>query len=807
MFKQACIAVVVVVAGAAVAGSSWSRRSHHHFGEARPPHFVLPGETPNGEILATGWRISPVGTNINLKGDMPSRIVLLPGGKTAAVLLSGYHDQGVEVIDVASRTSIQFRHLGSSFCGLSVSGNNLYVSLGSQGIGRYPVKDGLLGELTKITLATLPKNAWIGGLASLPSGEIAAADLNHDCVDILSADGSQIRAAIPTGRCPFALATTAKGGLVATNWGDESVSFIDPLAARETYRLKVGSHPNDVLCSPDGRVFVTNGGGNSVSSIFNGKVIETILTSLSPRDEIGSTPIALALAPDGHRLYAANADNNDVAVISLRQPDQASSVIGFIPTAWYPSALAVTRSGELLVGTAKGTGIGPNVDPVKSRMNPAGQIPFRYIALKLAGQIRIVADPNDKDLALYTKKVYSNIPNRALAMHGRRGNRQMTQILGQLKHVIFVIRENRTYDQVLGDDARGNGDPSLVMFGANVTPNAHRLAKDFVLLDNLYCDGEVSEDGHQWCDSAYATDFTEKAWENRYAGRRAPDADDRLTASPGGYLWDNCERHGRSYFSYGESANFEADKDHAPVFKGDKGLEGHASLAWSSFKTANGECRDYQRINVFLDDLEKAEKSGKWPNYTVMSLGEDHTVGLRSGGPTPAASMASNDLALGKLVDAVTHSRFWKDTAILVIEDDGQNGPDHVDAHRTVGLFISPFTKRGAVDETMYSTASFLRTAELILGLPPMTQFDSTATPLFASLSAQPDYRPYDAVAEMADLQAKNGNTTALNVRSDRLDFSGYDRANPDELNAILWESIHPGVPEPAPVRRLRMAQ
>ena len=284
--------------------------------------------------------------------------------------------------------------------------------------------------------------------------------------------------------------------------------------------------------------------------------------------------------------------------------------------------------------------------------------------------------------------------------------------------MLYIIRENRTYDQVFGDLGRGNGDPKLVLFGKDITPNAHELANQTVILDNLYVNGEVSEDGHQWSNAAYATNFTEKAWPSSYSRRGEPEADERLTASPAGYLWDNCRKHGLSYISYGEFASFRADPGHAPKFQGVKGLQEHFSSGWLERHDEGlmDGGRDPDKVPVFIDDLHRAEQTGDWWQFMVMHLPEDHTRGLLAGAYTPKAMAGSNDVALGRVVEAVSHSRFWAETAIFVIEDDAQNGPDHVDVHRTVGLVISPYTKQGFVDSTHYTTASMVRTMELILG-------------------------------------------------------------------------------------------
>jgi hypothetical protein len=353
---------------------------------------------------------------------------------------------------------------------------------------------------------------------------------------------------------------------------------------------------------------------------------------------------------------------------------------------------------------------------------------------------------------------------------------------------------------------QGNGDPNIVLFGKKITPNAHKIATDFVLLDNLFCNGEVSEDGHQWCDAAYDSDFNEKSWPNNYSGRGQPDADDRLQLSPGGYFWDNCAKHGLTYRAYGEAASYTSAPGSPPVFTGDPSLSGHASAEYAKYDWFAGT-RDVGRANVFIKEMHRAEATGEWPNFMVMSLPEDHTQGLGAGAFTPSADVGENDLALGMIISAVSHSKFWGSTAIFVIEDDAQNGPDHVDAHRTVGLVISPYIKRGTVDHTMYSTATFVRTMELMLGLPPMSQYDQAATPLYNSFTTAANLNPYELAPPMIDLNLVNASKGAGAEASAKLDFSAPDRADPDKLNAILWAALRPGQPMPAPVRSAKLSE
>jgi phospholipase C len=375
-----------------------------------------------------------------------------------------------------------------------------------------------------------------------------------------------------------------------------------------------------------------------------------------------------------------------------------------------------------------------------------------------------------------------------------------------IKHVLYVIKENRTYDQVFGDIKRGNGDPSLVLFGEDVTPNHHKLANEFVLLDNLYCNGHVSADGHPWSTMAYNTDYIARNWALTYSRRTGIDDDDDgdLAKAPSGYLWDSCARAGLSYRSYGEYGRRVSQPDGSIKIEGAvPGLVGHTCPNWGVPKPDQSPVRDTDRVETFLAEFEEYVKSGTLPRFMVMSLGEDHTTGTSPGTFTPHACVASNDLALGRLVDALTHSKVWPELAIFVIEDDAQNGPDHVDAHRTVGLVISPYTRRHFLDSTQYQTVSMIRTMELILGLPPLSQFDAAANPMFASFANEADMSSYTHEKARINLNAKNSSLAYGAERSSKMDFAEYDRIDDFELNEILWRSIKGAdAPVPPSVRR-----
>jgi YVTN family beta-propeller protein len=760
-------------------------------------------------VLPNGWKISPAGRATKLPGDMPMRMIFAPGGQKLLVNTGGYNQHGISVLDAHSGELVQNVKVPRTFVGMCIdaTGTHVYLSGGKTldndgkspgaAIRRFRFDAGALREDGTVEIEGLDKRGgFIAGLAGAPDGSLYVANLNQDRVLRIDAQNGKVLAKGNVGYrpCAIELSPDAKT-LAVANWGGESVSLLDAATMVQRSRVAVGSHPSDLAWAPDGRLFVANAGTNTVSVIDDGKVTENIRTSLEPKAPIGSTPIALAIR--GDRLYVANADNNDVAVVDIDERGE-SKVVGFIPTGWYPSALAVSEDGkQLYIGTAKGMAFAPNGTDKRE----IGQI--------LAGHVSIVDVPDAQALSGYTRQVLLNTPvgprPEDLPPEQRR---VLDDSFGKIKHVLYIIKENRTYDQVFGDIPQGNGDPKLAMFGQRITPNQHKMAREWVLLDNLYCDGEVSQDGHLWCDGAYASDYTQKAWVNHYSHRGEPDADERLTRLPGGYIWDQAIAKGLTFRTYGEREAFVSSPQTAPQVGDDRMRSEWVSQEWSKATAWNkpSDHRDYEKADIFIKDLRQAEQTGgSWPALITMSLAENHTHGLNPGSYTPEACVGSNDLALGKIVEAVTHSKFWPETAIFVIEDDAQNGHDHVDAHRTIGLVISPYTRRGVVDSTMYTTASYVRTMELILSLAPMTQYDAAAMPMYNSFSEKADLRPYDAVPVTIDLAARNPAKGEGAEASMQLDLSEIDAANDEaeKFNAILWNHFKPGVPEPAPVRSM----
>ena len=798
------------------------RRAHGVHPKSGLP-LTVPGKDGTGTLLFNGWKITPAGRHLPT-GDMLLGGAFSPDGKTYAITNSGWSAHALHLVDVASENEVGKIDLGRSWNGIAWSpdGRRLYVAGGISNTTNdiYRIEKGDDGEWKRVAGFKLtgndPNTTCIAGLALSANGKALFALNNSDNnLYVLEAETGTHLAKVPVGDHPGACRLSKDGRwLFVTNWGGAevvAVSVDTPESARVVHRLKTDEHPNDLTLSGDGRLFVSCGNADAVNVFDIGemKPLETVKTSLSPKAALGSTPNALALTPDDKTLYVANADNNSVCVIDVSKRAR-SRVRGFIPTGWYPTAVAVSPDGKkVLIGSGKGVGSRPN--PAPSPINPIVPTGFEYIGRQLNGLLSFLDAPSDADLARYTRQVYANIPYNDTQLREARSDRKtaIPTRVGQsspIKYVLYIIKENRTYDQVFGDIPRGNGDPTLCLFGREVTPNHHALAEQFVLLDNLYCSGEVSADGHPWSTSAYATDFTQRSWTLSYSAKGSTNRTDSVGDPKNGYIWDACARKGLTYRSYGEYV-YATSSESAPEQKvaGAKGLIGHGSEKYVGIglPPGQGRRRDTDKADVFIEEFKEFERKGTIPRFMIMSLGENHTDGTRPGAYTPKACVASNDVALGRIVETISKSSVWKEFAIFVIEDDSQNGPDHVDSHRTIGQVISPYTRRGSLDSTMYSTASMLRTMELILGLPPLTQYDAAATPMFACFTDKSDLTPYTALPARIDLNAKNSATAYGAKASQKMDWSEYDKIDEDTLNRILWHSIKgEKTPYPNPVRR-----
>ncbi len=785
------------------------------------------GLAPNTNLLFNGWGITPAGQHVPIS-DLPLKMIVSPDKKMLLAACGGFNDTGLSVLDIATQQRTQFIPLPEVWNGLAFSadGRRIFVSGGDSGqIYQFSYAGGKAERIATTRPAPDEELVFLAGITVHPkSGKVYVCnEANHE-IWVLNPQTLLREAIITVGEHPQSCIFGSDGRhLYVSNWGGRSVSVVDTLKNRRVRDIAVGIRPNDLTLSSDGRLFVACSGDNTVH-VIQTKALENpgqdasparplpentreiISTSLYPQSPEGSTPDAVAVSPDGRTLFVANADNNSVLVVDIsnslfedaqRNGESVSVVNGFIPVGWYPSAICVSPDSQtLFVGNGKGLASRPNspsTDPALVKKKNRNNSPaFDYIPRTLEGSISFIARPDAAQMAAYTKQVRRNSPYTPESLHRApiRSECVIPDQVGQpcpIKHVLYIIKENRTYDQVFGDmtnshgQSIGNGDSALTIYGERVTPNQHQLARDYVLLDNLYCNSEVSVDGHSWCDAAMATDFNQRSWIISYSKHGKLPGNAEMDTPSAGYLWDLCSRNGVSYRTYGE---------------GSRKVPSTNRGRWPGG-------RDMNRVKSWIDDLQAAEKSGELPQFMIMSLGEDHTKGTTPDAFTPDAAVASNDLGLGRIVEAASKSKFWNEMAIFVIEDDAQNGPDHVDAHRTLGLVISPYCKRGVVDSTMYSTASMVRTIELILGLPPLTQYDAGATPMFNCFSKNAEITTYNPLTPGVNLTAHNTAKSPGAKTSARMDFRDYDRAPEDALNRILWaDAKGAGEPYPTPIHR-----
>ena len=805
---------------------------------AEPASTVWPGHQPDGSVLLPNqWTIKPIGTQVKV-GDFPVNLALHPDGRHAAVLHSGYGRHEIRILDLSTRQVLAQLPLDESFYGVAWSpdGKQLYASgAGAEVIHVFDFHDGAATNQRELHLRNEKEVGVPAGLAVSSDGsalsvaeawgqrvlKVAAATGLHlwehslgAAADLATTHPEGVRwqpADHPDAPFPYTCVADEKNGRVYVSlWAKAAVLVLDARTGAELARWPVGEHPNEMVLGADGRLFVAESNRNSVSviDVREGKVTEKLSSVRDPATPPGSMPESVALSPDGQLLFVANATNNNLAVFDVREPRHSQS-LGFIPVGWFPTSVRVSADGRQLIITN-----GKGVDAVA---NPLGPFPGdtrprnlqQYIGGLLQGTVTFIDLPAPADrlrqFAAWTQLAYKTGPRFASAPRPEHSPLpSVSQSGSPLRYVIYIIKENRTFDQVLGDLGRGNGDPSLCLFGEEVTPNLHALAREFVALDNFYADGEVSSDGHEWSMAAYATDFVEKSWPLNYGHNKRhkvdyPSEGHFPVAYPAnGYLWNRAAEAGVSYRSYGEFV--DAAPGHPEVMVPSLPvLRDHIDPGYRGFDL---DYPDVQRAARFAAELRRFETEGDMPRLQVIRLGNDHTVGTRPGQLTPTACVADNDLALGQIVEAVSHSKFWDRTAIFVLEDDAQSGPDHVDAHRIPAFVISPYTRRHATDSSLYSTSSMLHTIELILGLQPMSQYDAAAQPMYGSFHGELNLTPYSAVAARTDLNARNPQKSWGAKVSLQMDFKEADRADELVLNEVVWRSVKGADhPMPAPVR------
>jgi len=764
--------------------------------------------------LPNGWHLSPAGRTFPL-GDLPLNIAVSKSKKYLAVTNNGQSIQSIQLIDPTTEKVLHNVIIPKSWYGLKFSADEkfLYASGGNDNwIFKYAIinnklrlKDSIiLGKKWPVKIS--PAGIEIDDVAKL----MYVVTKENNSLYIINLTDKRIIQQLELVKEAYAcLLSPDKKELYISSWGGDKVLVYDTKQRKLIREVLVGDNPNELLLDKMGNyLYVANANDNSVSviDVKKRKVLEVLNAALYPDAPAGSTSNGLALSADEKKLYVANADNNCLAVFDISAPGRSKSK-GFIPVGWYPTNIKVIGK-KIFVSNGKGFSSfpnpdGPNPASVKQELvvrhlgDTSATVRPGYIGGLMKGTMSIIDEPSEATLAIYSKAVYTNTPytkESEMTSVGEAGNPIPMKVgdPSPIKYVFYIIKENRTYDQVLGDMPEGNGDTSLVLFGERITPNQHKLSREFVLFDNFYVDGEVSADGHNWSTSAHATDYLEKNWPTSYGGRGGtyPGEAKREIANPKrGYIWDYCSRAGVSFRTYGEFA--DDMKASIPV------LENHFCPYYADY---NLQVRDTTRFYQWRREFDSLLSVNAVPQFNSLRFGNDHTEGLRRGRPTPFAHVADNDLAVGLFVEYLSKSSIWKESVVFIVEDDAQNGPDHVDAHRTTAYVAGPFVKRGLVDHTMYSTSSMLRTIELILGLPPMSQYDAAATPMFRSFTATPNLTPFISLPSNIDFNEMNTATTASALLSDQIDLTKEDRV-PDMLfSEIIWKAVkgeHSEMPAP----------
>ncbi len=760
-------------------------------------------------MLPNGWRLTPVGDSMPL-GDLPLTLEVSPSKKLMAVTNNGQGTQTIELIDLESRKKTDSIEIKRSWYGLAFSPDEkkLFVSAGhNNNIIIYNIASKKLSLADSIQLGK-PWPTRIG-----PAG--ITIDAKRNRLYVVTREDKQLYVIDLSSKKilgTFALLAEGYASKISRNnkelfiscWGGDKVLVFDLEKQTWNKPIDVGDNPNELYLSKNGQyLLVCNANDNTVSVIETKekRVIETLDAALFPNSPSGSTTNSLALDDKERTLFIANADNNCLAVFDFSKPGQ-SKPLGFIPTGWYPTCVRFVNK-QLWIANGKG---------FQSKANPFGPAPTRkreevihhggitkksseveYIGSLLKGSMSIVDVPDPNTLSTYSKKVVDNSPyadyvrNQVNAAPFRLGKDS------PIKYVFYVIKENRTYDQVLGDMKQGNGDSTLVLFGKKYTPNQHALAESFVLLDNFYVNSEVSADGHNWTMGAYATDYLEKTWPTSYGqrgGTYGGEGERTIANNKNGFMWDNCQRHGVTFRTYGEFMSH--DKPSVPI------LEGHHCPGFPSYDLG---IRDTLRFSIWKKDFDKLLAKGEVPQFNTVRFGNDHTEGMRLGRPSPYAHVADNDLAVGLFIQTLAQSSIWDQTVVFIVEDDAQNGADHVDAHRSTAYLAGGFIKRNFVDHTMYTTASILRTMGLLLGMKPMTQYDAGATPMWNCFNDHSEASWFQATTPSVDLNEKNVAMNTWQKKSEAFSFEEEDTNNDIEFARVLWHGLKGDTPFPGPTR------
>ncbi len=753
---------------------------------------------PDPVLLPNGWSLTPAGKSLQL-GDLPLNIAVSSSKKYMAVTNNGQSTQSLQLIDVKNEKRLDSIDIPKSWMGLKFSADEkfLYASGGNDNrILKYAIinnklllKDSfILGDAWPVRIS--PTGIDVDDAKQL----LYVVTKDNNSLYVMDMHSKKIIQQHALGAEAYTcLLSPNKNELYISVWGSDKVKVFNTITRNLIDSITVGDHPNDMCLSKSGQyLYVANANDNSVSviDIKKRKLLETLNAALYPDSRAGSTTNSVALSADEKTLYIANADNNCLAVFDVSNPGNSISK-GFIPVGWYPTCVRVANN-KIFVANGKGfTSIAnPEFDPFKTRSKigyQTGDNDAWYIGGLFKGSLSIIPMPTKEALSVYSQQVYKNTPynkNKELESAGEKNNPVPEKVgdISPIKYVFYIIKENRTYDQVLGDMPNGNGDASLCLFGEKITPNLHALANEFVLLDNFYVNAEVSADGHNWSLGGYADDYLEKTWPTSYGGRGG-DYDGEggrdIANNKGGFIWDYCARAGVSYRTYGEFA--DDYKPNIPV------LRDHLCTHFSGWDLS---VRDTVRFNAWKKDFDSLVAINALPHFNSIRFPNDHTAGLRKGNYTPFSYVADNDLTVGMFIDYLSKSRVWKESVVFIVEDDAQDGPDHVDAHRSTAYVAGGFVKRNFVDHTMYSTTSVLRTIELILGIPPMSQYDAGSPSMWRCFQSTPDLTTYNAKPLQVDLDEKNTGENAWQRKSEKFNFAKEDAVPDDEFSEVIWKAV-----------------
>lgn len=771
----------------------------------------FPGKYDDYTLLPNGWKLTPAGCHIDI-GELPLNLIITNDEKYAFTSNSGQGEHSISLISLEDSSEIQRVKLGKTWRGLAFNEDDskLFVSGGYDDViliydfnGKLNFADTLFlkdkEDKNKISVTGIAFDPMRNKLlaVSKESNSLYVCDpgkLSVDKVINMSAECYEVEINGEFTKAYISL------------WGAGAVAEIDLNSFEETARIKTGDHPCEMVITKDGKhLFVTNANNNTTSllDLISKKEIEKINSSLKADAPYGSTPNSVTLNEDETMLIIANADNNYLALFDVTEKGDSKS-LGFIPTGWYPTGVRYLKnSNQLVVANGKG---------LTSAANPNGPKPgtkqdystMEYIGNLFKGSISLIEFPKHGQLTQFTNAVFANTPytSKEVNWHGVQNvisENHNGERSAEIRHVFYIIKENRTYDQVFGDIKKGKGDSTLCLFPYDITPNQHELAQQFALFDNFYVNAEVSADGHNWTTAAYASDYIEKNWPTLYGGRGGSydyEGGADIAKPSSGYIWDKVLDAGLVYRNYGEFVKRVEGSD--SLYEGV--YDNIKTSTCTGFPGYDLRITDVYRFERWYEDFQNLEEKGEHPDFAILRIPNDHTAGTREGYPTVKAMVADNDYAVGMIVDKISHSKFWKNTIIFVLEDDAQNGSDHIDAHRSPLLVVSPYIKRGIIDSTMYSTSSVLKTIELILGLTPMTQFDLSATPILFPITDEPDFTPYNVVQPIQNIHEMNKPNAYGAVRSAEMNLAVEDAIPDIEFNEIIWKAVkgeHSEMPPP----------